>query len=184
MPIPRSLFEAVSACPSPILPSMILIAFLGLPSADSGAWAAATLTDGRAAPASDLRDISASGPRETRWTTQPTPYAGNPTNHQGRPAGSYDDGGRGRISGEILADETGRATIVVRDLKDTATAGHLVVTTGGEATRLAVDRGANGGARTITLSGLIAGAWNGFRVLWAMGSASPAKRDGFSVCRG
>ena len=109
MPIPRSLFEAVSACPSPILPSMILIAFLGLPLADSGAWAAATLTDGRAAPASDLRDISASGPRETRWTTQPTPYAGNPTDHQGRPAGSYDDGGRGRISGEILADETGRA---------------------------------------------------------------------------
>lgn len=184
MPTLRSLSEALFACPFRLAVSTGLVALLGLASAGSGAWAAVTLTDGRAAPASDLRDMSANGPRETRWTSQPTPYEGNLADHQGRPAGSYDDGGRGRVSGEILADETGRATIVVRDLKDTAAAGHLVVTTGGKATRVAVDQGANGNARTITLTGLLAGAWNGFKVLWAMGPGAPGKRDGFSVCRG
>ena len=76
----------------------------------------------------------------------------------------------------------GTATIVIRDLKDTKAPGKLVVTVDGKATRIKVEQGANGNARTVTIGGLVAGAWAGFKVLWAMGD-SPAFRDGFSVCR-
>lgn len=175
--------------PSPfshVLTSAMVLALIGalaLSGATAGRAATATLTDGRAGAPSALRDLSADGPRDTRWGSQPNPYQGNLSDHEGRSAGSFEDGSRGRVSGEILADENGRATIVVRDLKDTKAEGKLVVTTGGEATRIAVERGANGNTRTISLTGLVAGAWNSFKVLWAMGSAAAHKRDGFSVCR-
>lgn len=70
----------------------------------------------------------------------------------------------------------------MRDLKDTKAPGKLVVTVDGKATRINVEQGANGAARTVSIGSLVAGAWGNFKVLWAMGD-SPARRDGFSVCR-
>lgn len=166
-----------------LLASALVVAALLDPIAPAFA-ATAVLTDGKAGAASDLRGLGASGPRDSRWGSQPDPYESNLADHQGRSAGTFEDGGRGRIAGEVLADRDGRATILVRDLKDTSADGRLVVTTGGEATRIAVERGANANTRTISLSGLVAGAWNGFKILWAMGSGGGSRRDGFSVCRG
>lgn len=145
--------------------------------------ASATIADGGSSEISALRGLEAGGPRETRWGTQPKPYKANLADHEGRATGTFEDGSRGRVAGEILADETGRAIIVVRDLKDTKADGKLVVAADGAATRLRVEQGANGNARTITLTGLVANAWNRFSVLWAMGSRAPDRRDGFSVCR-
>lgn len=166
-----------------LAPALTACALLIEPLAPAHA-ATATLADGRTGEASDLRELAASGPRDSRWGSQPDPYESNLADHQGRSAGTFEDGGRGRISGEILADREGRATILLRDLKDTKADGRLVVTTGGEATRIAVERGANANTRTLSFSGLVAGAWNGFRILWAMGSGGAGRRDGYSVCRG
>ena len=169
-------------------------AFLGFACGVAFAWlldvapahaASMTLADGAPVASSQLRDLSAGyGPRASDWTKAPTPYAGNTAPHEGRAAGTFEDRGMGGIRGQVRVGADGAAAIVVQDLHDADTGGHLAAKIGGEWFRAEPARGENGNVRTIHFAGLREG-WRSFKLYWVGdargGRGANGAQDGYGV---
>lgn len=140
----------------------------------------------RDATSSELRNLVASGPY--RSDRPAIPAGANPSDHQGRAAGTFEDSGRGVITGGIRGDANGNAILRVQDAGDggATMAGTLRITTArGDVLVDPLSYQADGNVRTYRITGLFARAWNGIKVAWTQDSPKPGRQNGFSlgVCK-
>lgn len=131
-------------------------------------------------PGSDVsstRNMRRGGGYDSQWTA---PSArGNARDHEGRGAGSFEDGGRGIIRLGVKADADGKAVVVFQDVGDTKNFRSFRVN--GE--KIDVPKPSGNGSILRVLLDFGGAGWH--RVVAATTLAHPrsGQQDGFSVCR-
>lgn len=126
---------------------------------------------------SAVRDFQRSGSYASQWRS---PQAGgNLADHQGRGAGSFDDGGQGVVTFKVKAGSDGKAVVGFQDVGDTKNFKSFSLN-GHDVTVPAPAR--NGGVFKVVLDFGKAG-WHKVVAATTLKANRAGRQDGFSVCR-
>lgn len=126
---------------------------------------------------SAVKDFKRSGSYASQWKTPQ--IGGNLVDHEGRSAGSFDDGGQGQVTFAVKAGSDGKATVVFQDVGDTKNFKDFTVN--GKHIDVPAPR-KNGGVLRVVLDFGKAG-WHKVVATTTLKNNRAGRQDGFSVCR-
>ncbi|TPE53506.1 hypothetical protein [Amaricoccus solimangrovi] len=126
---------------------------------------------------SAVRNIRRDGPYASEWSL---PAAlGNLADHEGRSAGSFDDGGRGMLKFAVKAGADGKATIAFQDVGDTKYFKSFKV----NGHKIDIPEPRKNGSILRVLVDLGSAGWHKVVAVTELKGTRPGRQDGFSVCR-
>lgn len=126
---------------------------------------------------SATRGFKRGGGTTSEWRNPAT--LGNDADHEGRSAGSFDDGGRGMVKFAVKADADGKAVIAFQDVGDTKHFKSFTVN-GQKVDVPAPAR--DGGVLRVALD-LGKAGWHKVVAITRLNTSRGGAQDGFSVCR-
>ncbi|MFQ8429965.1 hypothetical protein [Amaricoccus sp. W119] len=154
---------------------LALLAFLA--SAPAGFAGTVTSLSDFTPDLSAVRDLKRDGPYASEWKAPA--LGGNHVDHEGRSAGSYDDGGKGMVRFAVKAGADGKAKVSFQDVGDTKNFKKFTVN--GQKIDIPAPR-ENGSILSVVLD-LGRAGWHQVVAATELKSARAGLQDGFSVCR-
>lgn len=156
---------------------IVLLALLA--STSAGFADTVTTASDRSAKGSAIRNETRGGSYASEWSGAGDAH--NLKDHEGRSAGTFEDGGRGKVEFEVKAGADGKAVIDFQDVGDTRNMKNFKVNgekvaipkprADGSILRVVVDFGRSGWQKVVAATTLRGGG------------SHAGRQDGFSVCR-
>lgn len=127
---------------------------------------------------SETRNARRAGGYESQWSQ--LAERENLTDHEGRSAGSFEDGGKGVVRFGVMAGADGKAVVAFQDVGDTKNFKSFTVN--GQKIDIPEPR-KNGSILRVVIDFGRAG-WHKVVAATRIDASRPGRQDGFSVCRG